>query len=736
MSETLWPLSGLVQHKPTPMPSPGQDETLLLHLNEAIATIRDKEVLFQVITNKLRLIFPFDLIGINIFDKSLLNRRLFFKNYLITTTQPISDASSGFTPIAGSPIEQLLANPHVQHITLADYMRDYPAFEPFQRLQQQGIQYLTMAPLWRNGHLTGSLMLAAARPPAFSAADEKLLEKIASLVAIAVQNSLDFEEIAWREQQRTLQLNITNALLSIKQREPLFRAIAEELGQVVAFDYFGIRVQRAGARGTYESFAEFARPHEDLRAPLLALDPNRFANSGNELEKLYGQVTDLLQTPGLYAGDDFRALATRYPAMRHIYETHQVRAILIVPIWQRPDGAAVLMLASPKPAGFVPDDLTTVQALVPQITLALENLFAFEQIEELKAQVEQERTYLIDEINTDRPTDGLIGNSPALQLLRQRIAQVAGTDATVLITGETGTGKEVVARALHQASARQGRALVKLNCAALPAQLIESELFGHEKGAFTGAVERRIGKFELADGGTIFLDEVGELPLDLQAKLLRVLQEREFERLGGNRVLTTDARVLAATNRVLEDEVRAGRFRADLYYRLNVFPMHLAPLRERPEDIAPLVQHYLATLSKRLARPLRPIRPADLAALQAYPWPGNIRELEHVLEQAIIVSQGAWLEFGGFAAGSRLLALPPAAGPTPAEAAPIPLPPANDAPLKTLREQERDHILAALHRTGGRVSGAQGAANLLDINPKTLEARMKKLGIRRTVTAG
>ena len=718
------------------MPSPGQDETLLLHLNEAIATIRDKEVLFQVITNKLRLIFPFDLIGINIFDKSLLNRRLFFKNYLITTTQPISDASSGFTPIAGSPIEQLLANPHVQHITLADYMRDYPAFEPFQRLQQQGIQYLTMAPLWRNGHLTGSLMLAAARPPAFSAADEKLLEKIASLVAIAVQNSLDFEEIAWREQQRTLQLNITNALLSIKQREPLFRAIAEELGQVVAFDYFGIRVQRAGARGTYESFAEFARPHEDLRAPLLALDPNRFANSGNELEKLYGQVTDLLQTPGLYAGDDFRALATRYPAMRHIYETHQVRAILIVPIWQRPDGAAVLMLASPKPAGFVPDDLTTVQALVPQITLALENLFAFEQIEELKAQVEQERTYLIDEINTDRPTDGLIGNSPALQLLRQRIAQVAGTDATVLITGETGTGKEVVARALHQASARQGRALVKLNCAALPAQLIESELFGHEKGAFTGAVERRIGKFELADGGTIFLDEVGELPLDLQAKLLRVLQEREFERLGGNRVLTTDARVLAATNRVLEDEVRAGRFRADLYYRLNVFPMHLAPLRERPEDIAPLVQHYLATLSKRLARPLRPIRPADLAALQAYPWPGNIRELEHVLEQAIIVSQGAWLEFGGFAAGSRLLALPPAAGPTPAEAAPIPLPPANDAPLKTLREQERDHILAALHRTGGRVSGAQGAANLLDINPKTLEARMKKLGIRRTVTAG
>jgi formate hydrogenlyase transcriptional activator len=229
---------------------------------------------------------------------------------------------------------------------------------------------------------------------------------------------------------------------------------------------------------------------------------------------------------------------------------------------------------------------------------------------------------------------------------------------------------------------------------------------------------------------------VGELPLDLQAKLLRVLQEKEFERLGGNRVLTTNARVLAATNRVLEDEVRAGRFRADLYYRLNVFPINLLPLRERPQDITPLVQHYLISLSKRFARPPRPIRPADMAALLAYPWPGNIRELEHVLEQAIIVSQGAWLEFGGFAAAPALLALPPAsAAPEPA----APLPAATSAeeagPLKTLREQERDHILVALRRTGGRVSGAQGAAALLDINPKTLEARMKKLGIRRTVVA-
>ena len=716
-----------------------QDESLLLHLNEAIATIRDKDQLFQIIARKLRLIFPFDMMGVSIFDKELLNKRLFFKDYsTISPPEPTPSNIGVFTPIAGSPVEQLVADPRIQHIELVHYVRQYADFEPFQRLMRQGIRYMTMVPMWLNGQLTGYLILSTIRPSTYTPADEQLLEKITSLVAVAVRNSLDFEEVARREQQRTLQLNVTNALLSIKQREPLFRAIAEELEQVVPFGYFGLRVQRAGQREAFEGFAEFARPAHGPAGPLLALDPNRHSTSHlQEITAMYQQVGGMLQSAGLHAGEDFRQLAVRYPAMRYAYDEHHVRAMLIVPIWQRADGAAVLLLASADPSGFTPDSLATVQALVPQIALALENLFAFEQIEELKAQVEQERTYLIDELNTDRPADGLIGVSPALQQVRQRITQVAGTDATVLITGETGTGKEVVARALHQASPRQGRALVKINCAALPAQLIESELFGHEKGAFTGAVERRIGKFELADGGTIFLDEVGELPLDLQAKLLRVLQEKEFERLGGNRVLRTDARVLAATNRVLEDEVRAGRFRADLYYRLNVFPIQLAPLRERPQDIEPLVQHYLISLSKRFARPPRPIRTVDMAALLAYPWPGNIRELEHVLEQAIIVSQGAWLEFGGFAAGPTLRALPPSPAGTELLASPVAAVMADDdhAPLKTLREQERDHILLALRRTGGRVSGAQGAATMLDINPKTLEARMKKLGIRRTVVA-
>ena len=708
-----------------PMIMPDHDDTLLLHLNEAIATIRDKDSLFKVVTTKLRLIFPFDLIGINVFDAELENKRLFLRDYYGEEDAPpaLPGHLNAFSPIAGSPIEQLVAAPRVHQITLLAYMGDYPDYEPFIRMKRLGITHVTAVPLSTGGRLTGFLILASRRLPGLTAADERLLEKIGSLIAVAVANTLAFEEIARREQERTLQLNITNALLSIKQREPLFRAVAEALSQVVPFEYFGIRVQRAGQGKAFQAFAEFLRTGAE--GVLSALGPDRYQDESLANEAgIYQQSTELLHAAAIYSGPAFKALAVRYPRLRYVYEHYHTRALLVAPIWQRPDGAAVLTLSGARPDAFRPEDLATVLGLTPQIALALENLFAFEQIEELKAQVEQERTYLVDEINSSArfgaDSGTFIGSGPALRQVQLRISQVAPTNTTVLISGETGTGKELVARELHNTSPRHARALIKLNCAALPASLIESELFGHEKGAFTGAVERRIGKFELANGGTIFLDEIGELPLDLQAKLLRVLQEREFERLGGTKVLHSDARVIAATNRVLADEVAAGRFRADLYYRLNVFPIELAPLRERREDIEPLLRHFIQRLSKRLGKPVRQVRPPALAALQAYAWPGNIRELEHVLEQAIIVSQGQFLEFAGFAATPPMLA----AGASSAPAA---------TPMKTLKEQERDHILAALARTGGRVSGAQGAALLLDINPKTLEARMKKLGIRRTV---
>jgi DNA-binding NtrC family response regulator len=318
--------------------------------------------------------------------------------------------------------------------------------------------------------------------------------------------------------------------------------------------------------------------------------------------------------------------------------------------------------------------------------------------------------YLVEEMR-----HAMVGDSPALKRVLEQIAQVAPTGSTVLIQGETGTGKELVARAIHDASVRRERPLVKLNCAALPRELVESELFGHEKGAFTGALQQRRGRFELADGGTLFLDEVGELPLDTQAKLLRVLQEREFERVGGTRSLSVDVRVIAATNRDLQSQVAAGRFRSDLFYRLNVFPIVVPPLRERRNDIPRLVQHFAARNARKLGRMLEGISPAFMDRATAYDWPGNIRELENVVERALIMSRGPMLD------GADLLS--PASAQAPAAPEPV------DA---SLEEMERAHIRRVLEATRWVIEGDRGAARILGLNPSTLRGRMRKLGIRKT----
>ena len=696
------------------MPTSSQDESLLLYLNDAIATTRDKETLFRIVTEKLRLIFPFDAITILTLDADQQYRRVFLRDYLGEVLLPLLPAPTR-QAMQGTPIEQFAAVPHLQQYDLQDLLRERPGFEPFAAIAKKGLPYLTVVPLRTGGQLLGLLMLLTRRRPIFAPADVGLLEKIGSLVAVAVNNTLAFEDVARRGQEKDMQLALTNALLAIKGRGELFQRIATEIDRVIPCDYFGVRVQDAD--GPTQVFAEFIKQPEGTFLPT---DPARW-DAVPDYERMQQQLAPLLREPGQYAGHDFQALAARYPLLRLIWEQRGTRALLCVPIQVRPDQTATLLLSSQVENSLTADDLRLLLVLAPQLTLAIQNVFAFEQIESLRQQLEQERTYLIDEINTEAAARfaDFVGGSAAMQAVFERIAQVAPTNTTVLITGETGTGKELVARALHQLSPRRERALVKVNCAALPAQLIESELFGHEKGAFTGAVERRVGKFELAHGGSIFLDEVGELPLDLQAKLLRVLQEKEFERLGGTKVLRADVRVMAATNRVLADEVAAGRFRADLYYRLDVFPIRLPALRERPEDVEPLARHFLERYTKQMGKPVRTLRAADLQALRQYAWPGNVRELEHVVEQAVVVSQGPELSFAGFAATA------PAAAPTSAYA--------DNQPLKTLQEQERAHILAALGRTNGRVSGPNGAAVLLDINPKTLEARMKKLGIRRTV---
>ena len=336
---------------------------------------------------------------------------------------------------------------------------------------------------------------------------------------------------------------------------------------------------------------------------------------------------------------------------------------------------------------------------------------ALTEVEQLKDRLHAENVYLQEEIRLEHNFGEIVGESAALKEVLHRVEQVAPTDTTVLILGESGTGKELIARALHHLSGRRERPLVKVNCAALPANLVESELFGHEKGAFTGALTRRIGRFELADGGTIFLDEIGDLPPALQAKLLRVLQEGEFERLGGSSTLCVDVRVLAATNRDLKSAMAKGDFREDLYYRLNVFPLRSPSLRERKGDIPLLVQHFVDKYSARIGKQIEVIPQKVMDALLAYNWPGNVRELENVIERALILSRSRRLVLGEWLTQRRT--------------------PARPSALATLDDLQRAHILRVLELTRGRVSGEQGAAKILAINPKTLHSRMKKLGIER-----
>ncbi len=355
------------------------------------------------------------------------------------------------------------------------------------------------------------------------------------------------------------------------------------------------------------------------------------------------------------------------------------------------------------------------QSHQPLLTLILRDVNERRQAEEELRKLQLENLYLHEEVRTSLGPDEMVGESDAVRRVFDSIDQVAATDATVLITGETGTGKELVARAIHARSARRQAMLVKVNCAALPGGLVESELFGHEKGAFTGALARKIGRFELAHGGTIFLDEIGDLPPELQAKLLRVLQEGEFERVGGVETRRVDVRVLAATNRPLEKAVAEGRFREDLFYRLHVFPIHVPPLRDRLDDIALLARHFALTCGKKMGKRIESI-PADMMdALRRHTWPGNVRELQNVIERAVILSRGGMLELGEWPA--------------------VPIRPtdggAGDGSPVALCDLERRHILKTLERAGWRVSGDKGAAALLGLRPTTLESRMKKLGIRR-----
>jgi formate hydrogenlyase transcriptional activator len=525
-------------------------------------------------------------------------------------------------------------------------------------------------------------------------AEEALKAYSEKLETLVEERTADLIQL--QERQRFL-LDVTNALIENLNRDALFNALVETLSRRFHFNAAAICID-VPERGVFRLFA---------------LDTASLPGYSFERESEFDRQNSHVG----WVIDNKRPLLRRnlererqYP-LEDALLTQGVRSYVIVPLLVKGRALGTLNIASKSYETYSEADATFLQEVGMQISLAIENMRAYEEIARLKSRLEVENLYLQEEIRTERNFEEIVGQSPTIKSVMKAVETVAPTDATVLILGETGTGKELVARAIHKLSHRSDRALVKVNCAALPSGLIESELFGHEKGAFTGALARKLGRFELADGGTIFLDEVGDLPLDLQAKLLRVLQEGEFERVGSAHTIKVNARVIAATNRELQNSIEQGKFRSDLYYRLSVFPIQVPALRERKGDLPLLVKYLVVKHSKKLGKRVESVSRRVMDELLDYAWPGNVRELENVIERSVITSPGPQLELRDWL-------------PRPSSRPPI-------AQRLTLEEVERRHILNVLEQVGWRVSGKSGAAALLALKPTTLEARMKKLGIKR-----
>jgi formate hydrogenlyase transcriptional activator len=572
--------------------------------------------------------------------------------------------------------------------------------------EQQGLQSFCCVPLMTHGRMVGVLTLGSRQRDAMTAEDVELLERIGGQVAIGVENGLNFEREAKARERAQILLEINNAVATSLDLRDLFRETANCLRK-----YF---------RHDLAALALYDEQSGKLRVHSLDLPETGDDYVGE------GFLVPLEGTPAARAYTSRQAVlirrldATEFPSpLVERAVAAGFKSSLNAPLIARDFTLGSVGVASRQEGAFTEADAEFLSHIASQLALAVENAVQFKQIEELKNKLASEKLYLEEEIKAEYNFGEIVGQSRALKAVLEQLKTVAPTDSVVLICGETGTGKELIARAIHDLSARRERTMVKVNCAAIPTGLLESEFFGHERGAFTGAVTQRAGRFELAHKGTLFLDEVGEIPLELQPKLLRVLQEHEFERLGGAKTLKVDVRLIAATNCNLREMVAEKKFRSDLFYRLNVFPIYLPPLRERADDIPLLAGYFAQKHSRRMNKRIDAIPSETVEALCRYHWPGNVRELENFVERAVILTRGevlqaplAELEAPGSADGEGALA--PAAAPN---------------PLLSLADAERAHIEEVLRHTKGVVGGRGGAAEILGLPISTLRGRMKKLGL-------
>jgi len=686
----------------------------LLEVTEAIATHRDLDELFEELARQLPRVVAFDYINLVLHD----SQRQTMRVHVLVSPEPINLAPGLEFPVDESPGGLVWKTQ--QPVLVEDVSRETRFPKLISMARDAGVQTFCSVPLTTAIRRLGAMGFGTRYGRVYQDNDLRFMRQVAKHVALAVDNVLHEESARAAQRQLTqerdrvrLLLEVNNAVVSHLSLDNLFPAVSACLRRAIQHD--------GSALVLYDQETHHYRVH------LLSFASNEsFIEEGTANEsdcRTPAKIAIATRKPAIFDEDELHRLSAQSACARH-WVREGTTWLCAIPLLSHNRVLGALDMGRQRGDPFSSEDIELLCEVGKQISIAVENASAYRQITELKDKLAKEKLYLEEEIRTEHDFEEIVGENALLRRVLKQVETVAPTDSTVLICGETGTGKELIARAVHQLSPRRERTFVKMNCAAIPTGLLESELFGHEKGAFTGAIMQKIGRFELAHQGTLFLDEVGDIPLELQPKLLRVLQEQEFERLGSTRTMRVDVRLIAATNRDLGDMAAKGQFRSDLYYRLNVFPVTLPPLRERSDDIVRLVQHFVQKVARRMGRRIESIPSNAMDMLLNYSWPGNIRELENVIERAVILSPGPELRINA----SELRAMPRGRESSDGMANGRD---GSSAKLRTLDQAERDLILNALGESHWVLGGPSGAAARLAMKRTTLQSKMKKLGIAR-----
>ncbi|HLB87847.1 MAG TPA: sigma 54-interacting transcriptional regulator [Terriglobales bacterium] len=660
---------------------------VLLELADLMVHHRNLPELFHEMAQTLQKVIAFDFVAFCLRDPTANTMRLHLweggDTAPIPAQVPVEDSASGWVWQTQLPM------------VFEDLRQETRFPSTLDMLRERGNRSYCLLPLTTAQKKLGALGFGSSRESAYSTADLQLLERVTELVALAAENALTRQALQEDQERLHALVEINSALVSHLDVGASIPAVAERIRRTTKYDYISLTLREDNDLQPYP-LASPAGQDMIGSARTVALREAPAGRAILDRETKFFSQADLV--------------SINSPFTERLLQ-EGVQSLYCIPLQSAQGILGTLNLGSTKEKSFDPNDLSLVTQIASQLAISLENARAYREIRELKNKLKQEKLYLEDEIRSELNFEEIIGNDPTIRKVLAQARTVAPADATVLILGETGTGKELIARAIHRMSARRENSFIKMNCAAIPTGLLESELFGHERGAFTGAISQKIGRLELADKGTLFLDEIGDISLELQPKLLRVLQDQEFERLGSTRTIRVNLRLIAATNLDLVRSVAERQFRSDLFYRLHVFPIRMPPLRERRRDIPLLVRYFVQKFGRRMNKQIDTIPSETMEALMNWGWPGNVRELENFVERSVILTEGSVLRV-------PLAELrPDYEGGAQTEG--------------TLQTTEREHIIRVLRETRGVLAGPKGAAARLGLKRTTLQSKMQKLGITR-----